>query len=74
MLDLLIHAAVHKVAEAIGESEMGKKVGNTIDDALNAGVNAVGKGVKAAGKIAERGLEATAAGVEAAIKNYNKSK
>lgn len=74
MFDMLIHAAIHKTAEAIAESKLAKEIGNSIGSALNSGVEAVGKTVQAAGRVAERGYNATKVGVKEAIKNYNRSK
>ena len=70
MLEHLIHAALHSFAE----SDLGKKVGESLDSALNTGVEAVGKTISYAGKVAEKGYKATKAGVKEAIKSYNNSK
>ncbi len=74
MLDMFIHAAAHKAAELIGETEIGQKIGNTIDDALNKGVESVNNSMKRVGNTLNKGAKAASVGVKAAINNYKRSK
>lgn len=78
MFENLIHAALHKVAEtaleAIGETKVGKKVGDSLDNMLNNSVEAARTVAKQTGKIAKKGIHATTVGVNAAVQSFKNQK
>lgn len=74
MLDHLIHAALHKAVEIFEESEVGQKIEDSIDNALNNGIESVQNSMKRVGKTINQGAKAANEGVKAAIKTYKNSK
>ena len=70
MLDHLIHAALHKAVEVFEESEIGQKIEDSINEALNNRIESVQKSMKIVCKTLNKEAKAANLGVKAAIKTY----
>lgn len=74
MIEHLTHALLHKAIEAIGESGMGKKVGESIDNMLDNGYHIAEKAVKQTGHVIKKSVSASSDGIAAAVKSYKNQK